>query len=1101
MARFGKGFTSDLEGRRPSPITVIATTPSTTVQFGANFKVIGKTSPDRLSYKGAFKAVRGTLGKLAEHISKGHPWMPALLDSNGKRRQVNANYAELLTADIDDGLTIEEALKLPFIANYCALAIESASSKPEHHKFRLVFRYAAPVKGWQTIRACQRYLIHHVLKVADPSCKDANRFYFGAPGREPFLLREDVTLPENFVQQALDWEAEQLAEAQRQQEAAQERRRALAQDNPTDTLELVRSALAYAPQRSPDCGNYSDCVTIAAGLLNEFGEATATSLLEEFIPPHTASGDNWNPESVVRGLARGNAVRQATLGAVFYLCQQNGWKFPKREWQPSTRNRQISREEWASKGFCKQAELTKAEQREKQIQKRMERFKTLYWKDLQRDFLLGKADIEYSGYVPNIDLGLARTHLIQGWLGAGKTHAMLRALAEQYPDKLIIWVTTRNGLLYQTLGRARSFGLSGEHYQDDVCGNRLLLEAGSSGIVTMSVDSFKSYAVGRVDWSNTIVVIDEFRSVRCEILKKSNAHEIFPQFEAMLRESGTLVVADAFLSDCDRAILKPYRGRDRLIYQQKSQQSPVKIKWIESITKDGLTGMSHEGVYLPLLDQFIEQGGRIAVAVDNCVAAKQIADYLISRGKRVKLICQETVETNGVVLADPDSTIEAEQIDCIVYTPTAQAGLDIQTPFDRGLLIANGVLSPCDMLQMLGRCRQCPEWYVSAPRTTGESLYVNLDGKQISSWGQQLGQTFDQLGINTSETVKAWSLWQEVTGDIESSFNSEYLRCLLEHYFESVETVTLNATHTSEWRQQRTEQKNQDAIKTLTGDADKGKQLISAQKAPKTNQEVWDIRAAKLAEKHPGTVNKLKEEYSQLQSEGLTLSEEIETIQGTVKLLASNKINRLRAYVLASDKDIDEKLLERLRGYKFVSFCSPQWKQYCRVKLFRSLNLNRLACAKRDGKVVAHESGFTIDSPIVAELFEQFRNDRSLKKLYPFIETKRQFWTLCCRTMGYFGFESCAKKIRVDTDELHPNGRNRDGSQRYSKSKPMHFSAWYSLEESGSKLQQALLPDLLVEIKTTIEREDQRRRDYLERQERERQEAEQQERERRGLAA
>jgi hypothetical protein len=88
----------------------------TITTWGANFKVIGKTDPQKLSYSGAFKPVKGLFTDLAEHISKGRPWMPSLLDGNGRRLKENANYAELAALDIDGGMTIEQAMQHPFIS-------------------------------------------------------------------------------------------------------------------------------------------------------------------------------------------------------------------------------------------------------------------------------------------------------------------------------------------------------------------------------------------------------------------------------------------------------------------------------------------------------------------------------------------------------------------------------------------------------------------------------------------------------------------------------------------------------------------------------------------------------------------------------------------------------------------------------------------------------------------------------------------------------------------------------------------------------------------------------------------------------------------------
>lgn len=178
-------------------------------RLGINTKIVGKNGADQLSYAGAFSPASLTLAELAVHCGqKGHPWMPSVLDKGARRYQQYANYAEVLTLDVDSGLTIEEAKSNPFILEHCGLAIESASSTPILNKFRAVFPLADPIRGWQTIKTCNIYL-QHLIQVADKSCKDASRFYFGATGRSPFILSDSASLPETFVQAALNWQAEQ----------------------------------------------------------------------------------------------------------------------------------------------------------------------------------------------------------------------------------------------------------------------------------------------------------------------------------------------------------------------------------------------------------------------------------------------------------------------------------------------------------------------------------------------------------------------------------------------------------------------------------------------------------------------------------------------------------------------------------------------------------------------------------------------------------------------------------------------------------------------------------------------------------------------------
>jgi Protein of unknown function (DUF3987) len=315
-------------------------------KLGINTKIVGKCAAQNLSYAGAWKDVDYTIEQLSEHISKGHPWMPALLDAGTTRLQVNSNYAELLALDIDnsthklgaDGkpekdsegntiavykaeLTVEQAREHPLIKAHCALMQPSASCKPDWDKFRLVFLLPQAVKGWVNIRVCNCYLAK-LLGTADPACKDASRFFFGAPGSVPALVQE-VTLPASFVSDALAWNAEIERQAQIEQA---KRAEYLATLDTSDQAELAKQALGFIPAYSPGGGTYNDLIVMMAGVFNELG-AEGEALLEAW------GGFGRETAKKVQGLSR-TPNKKATLGSLFHLAKAHGFKFPDREFTP-----------------------------------------------------------------------------------------------------------------------------------------------------------------------------------------------------------------------------------------------------------------------------------------------------------------------------------------------------------------------------------------------------------------------------------------------------------------------------------------------------------------------------------------------------------------------------------------------------------------------------------------------------------------------------------------------------------------------------------------------------------------------------------------------
>ncbi len=288
---------------------------------GINQKIVGKCDPERLSYSGAWTAATLSLAGLSDHIGQGHPWMPSRLDAGQRRYQHHANHAEVLALDIDGGMAIAQALGHPVIAAHCGLGIESASSSPELNKYRLVFVLPQPVDGWQTIRICNRYLAH-LVGTADPACKDASRYFFGAPGRTPFLLNESATLPASFVEDAIAWhdaiEAQERARAEQARRAWEDYQR---QNPGQDTDALILDALNAI---SPDC-DYNTWIAIGMALAG-MGDQWL-SVWDSWSAGSSSykSGECDHKWKSFRG-------KRPAPEVIFGIAKNHGWRFPRRLW-------------------------------------------------------------------------------------------------------------------------------------------------------------------------------------------------------------------------------------------------------------------------------------------------------------------------------------------------------------------------------------------------------------------------------------------------------------------------------------------------------------------------------------------------------------------------------------------------------------------------------------------------------------------------------------------------------------------------------------------------------------------------------------------------
>lgn len=294
--------------------------------IGVNRRFKNKTGATQLSHPGAWENVRMSMSELAQHHGAGYPWMFSQLDPDSPRKREFSNYAELLAADVDGGMDFAEALANPYILKHCGLIIPSASSTPEHNKFRLVFPLEQPILGSENISIALQYLIA-ILRVADPACKDASRFFYGAEGKTPILLQDDATLPGDFLTQAHEWDYQKSEEFRSRKDNAPEIKRfeSIRDENPQEALDIAREALQTIPRRKAGTNTYPELFRMMCGVINDFGLDGERLLIE-----WDGGRGEWgcSIEKKIESIKKGSTNRQAGQGTLFWLAKQHGFNFP-----------------------------------------------------------------------------------------------------------------------------------------------------------------------------------------------------------------------------------------------------------------------------------------------------------------------------------------------------------------------------------------------------------------------------------------------------------------------------------------------------------------------------------------------------------------------------------------------------------------------------------------------------------------------------------------------------------------------------------------------------------------------------------------------------
>lgn len=133
--------------------------------------------------------------ELAAFIGEGAAFS-AQFNGKGARRASNFKEAGFLAVDVDGGLTIEDARKIPLYQNHCALLYTTASHTEENHRFRLVFELESAIDTRERMEAAYSGLI--ATFGGDKACRDASRLFFGySKGTQ--LHQQGLILPASVV--------------------------------------------------------------------------------------------------------------------------------------------------------------------------------------------------------------------------------------------------------------------------------------------------------------------------------------------------------------------------------------------------------------------------------------------------------------------------------------------------------------------------------------------------------------------------------------------------------------------------------------------------------------------------------------------------------------------------------------------------------------------------------------------------------------------------------------------------------------------------------------------------------------------------------------
>lgn len=259
-------------------------------------------------FNGSFDNLELEPCDLMHHIDLGQAM--TTWHQNHWRDSVNYICGQHIGLDFDsenEAARIPNLLKDKFISRYASFIHTTISHKPELPRARVIFLLDNPIMQAKNYTLAVTALLW-LFGTADRQCKDAVRFFYGAPGCDIEPIGE--ILPVDTIKRVIaNYQASGMAE----------KKRAI---HPEYHVPATQQEVADALKLIPPWGiAYDEWVEILMGIHAAFGEAGYP------LAVNWADGKPGEVEQKWRGFKQGGNVAGAiTIASVFGMAKKFGWK-------------------------------------------------------------------------------------------------------------------------------------------------------------------------------------------------------------------------------------------------------------------------------------------------------------------------------------------------------------------------------------------------------------------------------------------------------------------------------------------------------------------------------------------------------------------------------------------------------------------------------------------------------------------------------------------------------------------------------------------------------------------------------------------------------
>jgi hypothetical protein len=392
-------------------------------------------------------------------------------------------------------------------------------------------------------------------------------------------------------------------------------------------------------------------------------------------------------------------------------------------------------------------------------------------------------------------------------LGTGKTVQCIKWAKEwraEDPDIRFFLLGYRNTLLYQTVAKMSQHIKGLEHIHD----TDPIQRADTDTSFALCVDSLLKFNAD--DFDDSVLFLDEIMSVIRHLLHSptipsGKRDKILELFEEAIRRAKTLVCMDGLLADWAVDYLAAIAPEKKIIKAQNTykENKPVINFLMGTVDFDEKIKPNDRSPWLKLMFD----APVIALASDSQVFLEGMDEIFQSRGAKTFRLDSKTVpeEYAKEFLDDPNKYITEHEIDVLLYSPSAESGLDVSLKgwFTHQFCFFFGVLGVDAIIQMIGRIRDskvqrflwCKEWVATSEQEHTKSPFVKDVGKIFMDLLQEeTAQSTKILGASGKLSEEELDrVWAKTQATIKQSEDHHFRTSCLLKAIENAEKANLRS--------------------------------------------------------------------------------------------------------------------------------------------------------------------------------------------------------------------------------------------------------------------------------------------------------------------